>query len=203
MTAIWCMLGTDLSKTCCGQRHLPLWHAHSRSCSSHWAHYLSSRVLFAEADQSGTPIQGNDQACGRRLGVQNACAERERFNKMETIEELIQRVQKTRHGFLDIQKAADEVVRTRSREASPCRQLLLRRSTRYARWHLHPGTSGSPLKESSLSQEACEPDKIGGFRDPGKAFDGTVLTSATRRPPCYQGMAGGFLSNVRRAVTEA
>jgi len=31
-------------------------------------------------------------------------------NKMETIEELIQRVQKTRHGFLDIQKAADEVV---------------------------------------------------------------------------------------------
>jgi len=29
---------------------------------------------------------------------------------METIEELIQRVQKTRHGFLDIQKAADEVV---------------------------------------------------------------------------------------------
>jgi len=31
-------------------------------------------------------------------------------NKMETIENLIQRVQKTRHGFLDIQKAADEVV---------------------------------------------------------------------------------------------
>ncbi len=31
-------------------------------------------------------------------------------NKMETIEELIQRVQKTQHGFLDIQKAADEVV---------------------------------------------------------------------------------------------
>ena len=29
---------------------------------------------------------------------------------MEPIEELIQRVQKTRHGFLDIQKAADEVV---------------------------------------------------------------------------------------------
>ena len=29
---------------------------------------------------------------------------------METIENLIQRVQKTRHGFLDIQKAADEVV---------------------------------------------------------------------------------------------
>jgi HEAT repeat protein len=29
---------------------------------------------------------------------------------METIEKLIQRVQKTQHGFLDIQKAADEVV---------------------------------------------------------------------------------------------
>ncbi len=29
---------------------------------------------------------------------------------MDTIERLIQRVQKTRHGFLDIQKAADEVV---------------------------------------------------------------------------------------------
>jgi len=31
-------------------------------------------------------------------------------NKMEKIEKLIQRVQKTQHGFLDIQKAADEVV---------------------------------------------------------------------------------------------
>ena len=29
---------------------------------------------------------------------------------METIDKLIQRVQKTEHGFLDIQKAADEVV---------------------------------------------------------------------------------------------
>ena len=29
---------------------------------------------------------------------------------METIKKLIQRVQKTEHGFLDIQKAADEVV---------------------------------------------------------------------------------------------
>jgi 3-methyladenine DNA glycosylase AlkC len=30
-------------------------------------------------------------------------------NKMNTIEKLIQRVQKTQHGFLDIQKAADEI----------------------------------------------------------------------------------------------
>ena len=30
-------------------------------------------------------------------------------NRMATIEKLIQRVQKTQHGFLDIQKAADEV----------------------------------------------------------------------------------------------
>ncbi len=37
---------------------------------------------------------------------------------MDTIGKLIQRVQETQHGFLDIQKAADEVVANQSAEES-------------------------------------------------------------------------------------
>jgi hypothetical protein len=37
---------------------------------------------------------------------------------MVTIEKLIQRVQKTQHGFLDIQKAADEIVDQQPAEES-------------------------------------------------------------------------------------
>lgn len=129
-------------------------------------------------------------------------------SEMDTIEKLIQRVQKTHHGFLDIQKTADEVADTKSVEESLRIAKQLFTSEIYQARSLATFIFG---RLAANSKEALHFLK----RDVSKDKDWRVqeiLAKALDRHcadigykqalPVIKEWLADSLSNVRRAVTE-
>jgi len=76
---------------------------------------------------------------------------------MDTIEKLIQRIRKTQHGFLDIQKAADKVVAGHANKESLCISKSARASIITERWDA-PYTPSQPLNMAGDARDdVCNP----------------------------------------------
>ena len=127
---------------------------------------------------------------------------------MDTIEKLIQRVQKTQHGFLDIRKAADEVFAGHPTKESLqlARQLFgfeiyQARSLAafiFGRLAAESGESVSFLKERVSQDNDWRVQEI-----LAKAFDGFCAdTGYEEALPVIKEWLADSNPNVRRAVTE-
>jgi HEAT repeat protein len=131
-----------------------------------------------------------------------------KLNKMDTIEKLIQRVQKTQHGFLDIQKAADEVFtgHTVKESLQFARQLLdseIYQERTLATFIL--GRLAAESKESvTILKKRVSQDKDWRVQEIlAKAFDRFCADIGYEDAlPVIKKWLGDLNPNVRRAVTE-
>jgi 3-methyladenine DNA glycosylase AlkD len=127
---------------------------------------------------------------------------------MGTIEELIQRVEETKHGFLDIQKAADEVVSNRSaQECFHLAQQLFATNVYQAR-SLATFIFGRLAANSKESIEFLK-NRVSKDTDwrvqeiLAKAFDRYCSdTSYEQALPVIDEWLADSAANIRRAVTE-
>jgi 3-methyladenine DNA glycosylase AlkC len=130
------------------------------------------------------------------------------INKMDTIERLIQRVQKTQHGFLDIQKAADEVFagHTAKESLQLAKQLL--NSEIYQARSLATfifGRLAAKSKESvTILKKRVSQDKDWRVQEIlAKAFDRFCAdTGYENTLPVIKEWLADLNPNIRRAVTE-
>ena len=127
---------------------------------------------------------------------------------MDTIEKLIRRVQKTQHGFLDIQKAADEVIteHTVKESLQLAKQLLnfeMYQARSLATFIL--GLIAVKSKESvTILKKHVSQDKDWHVQEIlAKAFDRFCANTGYEDAlPVIKEWLSDFNPNVRRAVTE-
>lgn len=127
---------------------------------------------------------------------------------MDTMERLIQRVQRTQHGFLDIQKAADEVftVQTAKESFQLAKQLLnseIHQARSLATFIL--GRLAANSKESvTILKKRVSQDKNWRVQEIlAKAFDGFCADLGYENAlPIIEEWLADPNPNVRRAVTE-
>jgi 3-methyladenine DNA glycosylase AlkC len=130
------------------------------------------------------------------------------LSKIDTIEKLIQRVQKTQHGFLDIQKAADEVVAEhKSKECLQLAKQLLNSEIYQARSlaTFILGQFAANSKESvTILKERVSLDQDWRVQEiSAKAFDRFCADSGYEDAlPFIKEWLADSNPNVRRAVTE-
>jgi HEAT repeat protein len=130
------------------------------------------------------------------------------LNKTDTIEKLIQRVKKTQHGFLDIQKAADEVFtgHTAKESLQLAKQLLnseIYQTRTLATFIL--GRLAAKSKESvTILKKRVSQDKDWRVQEIlAKAFDRFCAdTGYEDALPNIKEWLADLNPNVRRAVTE-
>jgi len=127
---------------------------------------------------------------------------------MNTIEPLIQRVQKTQHGFTDIQKAADEVITSHTSEDSLALAKELFASEVHQARMLGTFLLGQLAANSTESltflREHVSKDSDWRVQEIlAKAFDRFCAdTGYDRALPTLSSWLGDSHPNVRRAVTE-
>lgn len=127
---------------------------------------------------------------------------------MKTIEELILRVQKTKHGFLDIQKAADEVVSNQSPEESffLAQQLFatdIYQARSLATFILGRLAANSKESVEFLKHQVSQDNDWRVQEILAKAFDRYCSdTGYEQSLPAIDEWLADSSANVRRAVTE-
>ena len=127
---------------------------------------------------------------------------------MDTIEKLIQRVQKTQHGFLDIQKTADEVFAGHAAKESLCLAKQLFVSEIYQARSLATFILGRLAADSNESVEFLK-ERVSHDNDwrvqeiLAKAFDRFCADLGYEDAlPVIKEWLSAFNPNTRRAVTE-
>jgi 3-methyladenine DNA glycosylase AlkC len=127
---------------------------------------------------------------------------------MDTIEKLIQRVQKTQHGFLDIRKTADEVVAGHAAQESLCLAKQLFTSDIYQARSLATFIFGRLAADSNESLEFLK-ERVSQDNDwrvqeiLAKAFDRYCADVGYEHAlPVIKEWLADSRPNVRRAVTE-
>jgi 3-methyladenine DNA glycosylase AlkD len=127
---------------------------------------------------------------------------------MDDVEQLIRRVRKTRHGFLDIQKAANEVIDERSAEESLCIAKQLVNSEIYQARSLATFIFGRLAAKSkralNVLKRHISQDKDWRVQEIlAKAFDRYCADIGYEKAlPVIKEWLADSSPNVRRAVTE-
>ena len=127
---------------------------------------------------------------------------------MKNLDELILRVQKTQHGFLDIQKAADEVIDEYSTKESLCLAKQLFASDVYQARSLATFILGrlavNSVESIEFLKQQVSLDSDWRVQEIlAKAFDKYCSNLGYEQSlPIIKEWLGDYSSNVRRAVTE-
>jgi HEAT repeat protein len=127
---------------------------------------------------------------------------------MNTIQKLIQRVRKTEHGFLEIQKAADEVVAVQAAKESLCiaKQLLdsdISQARSLATFILGRLAANSTESLKILKRRVSQDDDWRVQEILAKAFDRYCADIGYKQAlPVIKKWLSDSSPNVRRAVTE-